>query len=250
MKSELAEIAVNEMWSKGLRPSVADIVRLNALGLAAERGDNGEGFDALPRMAFLGDLILTEPTLAKRIWLDTVLAAVKDNYETRLFVTAYALNTQDAKLPDAQDIRGVLVAARQFKDAELLCFTETEIVAAINIALIGYSHSAQERCEPTDAEIAAAKKASEIPQSARSAARAVLASAIRNGVSAESALRETRDAVEHMIALALLSKYGENYSKSEKLQNVGVFNRTADKIAERLTAEMNAKEHKDGKATN
>lgn len=245
MKSELAEIAVNEMWSKGLRPSIADIVRLNALGLAAERGDNGEDFDALPRMAFLGDLILTEPTLAKRIWLDTVLAAVKDNYETRLFVTAYALNTPDAKLPDAHDIRGALAAARQFKGAELLAFTETEVVAAINIALVGSSPSVQEFGEPTDAEIAAAKKAAEIPKSARSAARTVLASAIRNGVSAESALRETRDAAERMVALALLSKYGESYAKSEKLHAVGVFNRTADKIAERLTAEKNAKEAKE-----
>lgn len=245
MKSELAEIAVNEMWKKGLCPTVADIVRLNALGLAAERGDNGEGFDALPRMAFLGDLILTEPTLAKRIWLDTVLAATKDNYETRMFVTAYALNTPDAKLPDAQDVKGALAAARQFKDAELLCFSETEIVAAINIALVGSSPSAQECGEATDTEIAAAKRAAEVPQPARSAARAVLASAIRNGISAEAALRETRDAVERMVALSLLSKYGEEYAKSEKLQNVGVFNLTADRIAERLTAEKTARDAKE-----
>lgn len=248
MKSDLAEIAVNEMWKQGLRPSVADIVRLNALGLAAERGDNGEGFDALPRIAFLGDLILTEPTLAKRIWLDTVLAAVKDTYETRLFVTAYALNTPDAKLPDAQDIRGALDAARQFKETELLQFTETEIVAAINIALVGSSPSAQEVGDPTDAEVAAAKKAAETPHAARSAARSVLASAVRNGISAESALRETRDAVERMVSLALLSKYGDGYAKSEKLQAVGVFNLTADRIAERLRDEKKAKEDKDGKA--
>lgn len=248
MKSELAEIAVNEMWKKGLRPSVAEIVRLNALGLAAERGDNGEGFDALPRMAFLGDLILTEPTLAKRIWIDTVAFAMKDTYETRMFVTAYALNTPDAKLPDASDIKGVQEAVVKFKDDELLKFTETEIVAAIDIALVGYSPSSNEHGEPTDAQIAAARKAAEVPQSARSAARAVLADAIRNGVSAESALRETSDAVERMVSLVLLSKHGEEYAKSERLQNVGVFNLTADKIAERLEAEKKAKEERDVQA--
>lgn len=72
MTSKLAKSQI-ELWRKeGLEPTFDDIIRLNDLGLRVERGSDMFSFSAVPRMAFLGDRILREPTVAKRYWLDTV----------------------------------------------------------------------------------------------------------------------------------------------------------------------------------
>lgn len=95
MTSKLAKQQI-EMWQKeGLKPTVDDIVLLNNLGLQIERGSDMFSFSACPRVAFLGDNILREPTVAKRLWLDEVKRLFADTVETTVYVIAYTLGTPD-----------------------------------------------------------------------------------------------------------------------------------------------------------
>lgn len=80
MTSKLAKSEIEKWWSEGLHPSVDDIIKLNALGLKVEKGSEAYNFAACPRVAFLGDWTLFEPTVGKRIWMDTARQLLKDDY--------------------------------------------------------------------------------------------------------------------------------------------------------------------------
>ena len=53
-----------------MKPTFEDAVKMNALGLKIERDANAFEVASVPRCAFLGDSILWEPTIGKRIWLE------------------------------------------------------------------------------------------------------------------------------------------------------------------------------------
>ena len=115
MVSKMAKDTVAKWEKEGLRPSFDDIVRLNALGLRVERGPNSADFAALPRVAFLGDLVLVEPTVRRWMWIDAARQIVQD---ADLIVFAYALAvnepvklTSRSKLEKALDER--LAKARE-----------------------------------------------------------------------------------------------------------------------------------------
>ena len=137
MTSKLAKSQIELWWNEGLKPSVEDIVLLNNLGLQVERGSDMFSFSACPRMAFLGDVILREPTIAKRIWLDQAQQLFADTTETRIYVIAYTLGTPDGELPGLNDRKKVEAAVKKFRDDVLLKCTETQILAAIDYTLNG-----------------------------------------------------------------------------------------------------------------
>lgn len=95
MTSKTAKQQIELWWKEGLAPTVDDIVLLNNLGLQIERGSDMFSFSACPRVAFLGDSILREPTVAKRLWLDEVQRLFSDTIETKVYVIAYTLGTPD-----------------------------------------------------------------------------------------------------------------------------------------------------------
>lgn len=99
MTSKLAKAQIEQWWAEGLRPTFDDIVKVNNLGLAVERGSDMFDFSACPRAAFLGDNILWEPTLRKRIWIDAAFQVVgAETLESRIYVLAYALSTPNEEL--------------------------------------------------------------------------------------------------------------------------------------------------------
>lgn len=95
MTSKMAQQQIELWWKEGLKPTVEDIVLLNNLGLQIEKGSDMFSFSACPRIAFLGDNILREPTVAKRLWLDEVQRLFSDSVETKIYVIAYTLGTPD-----------------------------------------------------------------------------------------------------------------------------------------------------------
>lgn len=108
MVSDLAISEVEAMRRRGLVPSVADIVRLNALACRIQYGAHAAEYYALPRVAFLGDLQLTQPTLAHELWLDRVADIVDmiDNasyFACRLYAASYPA----AALADPTDRKAV-----------------------------------------------------------------------------------------------------------------------------------------------
>jgi len=82
-------------------------------------------FSACPRIAFLGDNILREPTVAKRIWLDEVQRLFADTFETKIYVIAYTLGTSDDELPAVNDKKLIQKKVLKFRDEVLMKCTDT-----------------------------------------------------------------------------------------------------------------------------
>lgn len=118
MVSETAKEDIEGMEADGLKPSVSDIVRLNALGLRLEKSaHSAESIFALPRVAFLGKVVLRQPTMGHEIWLDEVGQILDmSDPSTNLAATAYACSVMDAdKLPDPHSKIKVTCALLRFK---------------------------------------------------------------------------------------------------------------------------------------
>ena len=107
-----------------------EIVRLNALGLAMERGERESVAFALPRVAFLGDVVLREPTLGHEIWLDEARRfADFEDVDTSLAMHALAFSVIDPDdLPGLGKTR-IFCAMRRFQ-RRMRIYTRRQIAAA------------------------------------------------------------------------------------------------------------------------
>lgn len=162
MTSRLAKGQI-ELWKReGLEPSFEDVVLLNGLGLAVERGSDMFSFSACPRIAFLGDNILREPTVAKRIWIDEAQRLFADTVESKVYVLAYALGTSDDELPGLNDAKKIQAGIVKYRDDVLLRCTETQILAAIDYVLNGNKPDLTLPPDAADAEKAEAKKLEDV----------------------------------------------------------------------------------------
>jgi hypothetical protein len=105
MVSRLAERDAARLSQMGVTLSLADSVRLNALGLQVEHSPNLHQPYLLPRVAIVDKLVLREPTLGQQIWLDdfTRLVNFEDNV-TCLCVSALAYSTPSSDLPPLSDL--------------------------------------------------------------------------------------------------------------------------------------------------
>ena len=162
MISKLAKQQIETWQRDGLKPSVDDIVLLNNLGLAVERGSDMFSFSACPRIAFLGDNILREPTVAKRIWIDEAERLFADTVESKVYVLAFALGTSDDELPSLTDRKKIQAGIVKYRDDVLLRCTETQILAAIDYVLNGNKPDLTLPPEATDAEKEEAKKLEDV----------------------------------------------------------------------------------------
>ena len=124
MISKLAKSTIEKWQTEGLKPSVDDVVRLNNLGLRIERNSNAFEAVAVPRCAFLGDAILWEPTIGKRLWMEQAQQIVSNGYDSQLYLIAYALNCPDNELPGLTSKKELEREVGKFRDEVLLHFTE------------------------------------------------------------------------------------------------------------------------------
>lgn len=153
MVSEMAREDIEQMWADGLHPSVADIIRLNALGLKCELSRGAAEYFTLPRVAFLGKLTFREPTIGHNLWIDKVMRFC-DEYDlpTIKAVTAFALSRSLDKLPDADDREAVKEAVGKFSAEDLRPFTFAQLCCALTYAECGASAIAKEYPEFDDDE--------------------------------------------------------------------------------------------------
>lgn len=234
MISNIAKETVEQFKAEGLEPSFDDYIRLNALGLKVERGESAADLAALPRAAFLGDLILWEPTIAVRQWLDAAGQIISSDYFSQLTLTAFALNTPAADLPRLDNAKNLRKAVKAFTDESLAPFTETQIVAAVEYALVGNDAAVGEDAEPTIAEKEARQKCRETPRGMMSVARRVFAEACAFNI--PDAERFTVDALDEIITIAVALR-GRSAAKDRNGRATAEFYRTADAIHERLKQE-------------
>lgn len=97
------------MWEQGLKPSVADIIQLNALGLIVENATRPtESMYYLRRCAWLGDVVLKQPLLAHEVWLAEANRCVSDDLLSQLAVRAFICCTEPEKLPDATSKKAIM----------------------------------------------------------------------------------------------------------------------------------------------
>lgn len=96
MVSDTAESDIEDMIARGLKPTVRDIIRLNSVALRFERGVHAAEYFALPRVAYIGDLVLYQPTIAHELWLDKVRQVVETDDDSDFACRVYASSHQDA----------------------------------------------------------------------------------------------------------------------------------------------------------
>ena len=134
------------MEADGVKLSASDIIRLNAIGLKLERNPYAaESLFYLPRIAYLGDVVLRQPTMGHEIWLDDVARTVDmADPMTNLAITAYACSVANPDdLPPADSrlkITSAMVAFRW----KVRKFTVAQILAATKYVCEGNDDTAQE----------------------------------------------------------------------------------------------------------
>lgn len=232
MTSKLAKSTIEKWWSEGLQPSVEDIIKLNALGLQVEKGSESYNFAACPRVAFLGDWTLFEPTVGKRIWIDTARQLLKEDYLTQLYFTAWVLNCPDSELPNVENSKAIINEVKEFAQTVLVGFTETQIYMAVDYVLNGNDPTLNEDFTPEQRQ--QAKEIYDVPAAVMSSAKQLLCEALLHGIDAEVKNEVTLPQLERMIVCAALSK-GADILKSEQAQNAAKFYACAGTIHNKLT---------------
>ena len=185
---------------------------MNALGLKVERGSEVYNFAACPRVAFLGDWTLFEPTVGKRIWMDTAKQLLRDDYQTHLYFTAWALNCPDAELPKATNTADIMNEVKEFAQNVLIDFTETQMLAAIDYVLNGRDSTTNEDFTPEQKD--AFKEVYEVPDEVMSNAKQLLCEALLQGIDGEVKNEVTMPQLERMVIVAALNK-GADILKNE-----------------------------------
>ena len=235
MISKLAKAEILNMQKEGLKPSFEDIIKLNALGLKVEHGKEASEFTALPRRAFVGDYILEEPSLFKKIFIDKCMQILDDDYYTYLFFMAWVLNTDDDDLPKLDNIKNITKRIIDFKN-KMMKFTERQIWTAIEYVFKGNDPTEDEDFEKLDDnEKEQVRSAIDIPEEMKSVAQNLYCEMLQAELP-EKCVHFTIPTVERMMMNAMM-KNGVDVQKNEQAQNCAKFFACVGTIRTRLTEE-------------
>lgn len=236
MISRLAKDTISK-WqnTEGLNPTFDDIIKLNNLGLKVEVGTEAFDFANTPRIAFLGDWILKEPTIKKQIWIDKTKSLLRDDLQTQLYFLAYALFITDEEIEEIKNIKSLLEKIKKFALDILIGYTQTQILMAISYCLTG----TEDKEEYTQEQKEALKEVSEIPETVKSSAQQLLAEALYKHLPKEVE-NFTLDHLEKMIICAAINE-GKDVLKNEHIKAAGKFYVEAGRIHERLKGEKKDK---------
>lgn len=233
MVSKTAQADVEEMWEAGLKPTFADIIRLNALALEVERVKAGFALNELPRVAFLGNVAFREPTVGSEIWLaDASRLFDADEPETFIILRAFSLSRPQGELPDPADERAVLAGVQEFKDA-LAFATLHQVAAATGYAIHGFSPDAGERAaERKD-------RGKETTGSDGCYEVGLLRSGMLYRIGSAADLRDLPPrALHEMLRRAMSRDHGANVRKDAVSDAEDNYLRTLDEISARLKSEI------------
>jgi len=126
------------MTAQGVKFTPEDIVRLNALSVKVSLSRNAAGTVHLPRLAFLGKLVLREPTVAHELWIEEASRWIDCRDDRNfLWLNGYALSQRAEKLPDATNPKKVIRTVYGFASKRLCGFTTAQLKAAVTYALVG-----------------------------------------------------------------------------------------------------------------
>ena len=196
-------------------------------------------FSACPRIAFLGDNILREPTVAKRLWLDEAQRLFADTVETKIYVIAYTLGTDDNELPPITDKKKIQDGIIKYRDEVLMKCTDTQILSAIDYILNGRKPTLDIPEDASDEQKKEAQSLAEVydvPVEDHSVAKQLLLQALSSKIPAEAANYALLDDLERMVLVAAMHE-GADIVKNEHTKASGRFYMAAGRIHERLVKE-------------
>ena len=230
MVSDTAESDIEDLIARGLKPTVRDIVRLNAVALRIERGAYAAAYFALPRVAFLGDLALYQPTIGHETWLDKVQSIVDMSDDSDFACRLYAAATKDnAALVDPYRPKEVKAAVEKCL-AAFSAFTFEQVRLALDYVETGGRHTDGESIaiDPADTEDA--------PTAADSVALGAVHDGVagRLGISLRDLRSMTRGELLAVVSAAFDAKGGAE--RAIRRRQTEYF-RTLDEISARLEKE-------------
>lgn len=233
MVSNTAKEDIEQLIADGLTPSVDDIIRLNALGLKVEKSpSSAEQLFYMPRIAYLGDVVLRQPTLGHEIWFDEV-AQILDMADpmTNLAATAYACSVIDPDdLPKPYSKIKVVTELCKFK-LKVRQFTVQQIVNAMRYVCDGNDAELHEHPIQRIDDISIPKEAVSIPVG-------ILLDGISVGLpmTIAEARKMTQSKYQVMVRRYLKSNgmFDESHDKED---NTGDYFATLDAIRKRLEHE-------------
>lgn len=233
MTSRLAEQTYNGWLAEGLTPTLEMAVDLNAAGVALERNSDAADFAALPRVAFLGDFILREPSVKKRVYLDELRQTLDERDDrAQVFAVAYVCYTPYADLvPLDSSVRKIRRAVAQFALEVLGGFAESQIVAALDYVLTGANphELTNDYSDPRAADPLA------LPANCRSYAKQLLEYAVAKKIDAAECGETTLASLERMVAVAAMEK-NVDFLKDRAAEATARFYQVAGKCRARMLA--------------
>ncbi len=150
MISKMAMEDIEALRADGIDVPPREVVRLNALGLKVERGARSAATWELPRVAFVGDAVLHEPTIGAEFWLACASETFVDmGDETLAMLRVLSLVMPWQELPPPSDMRAV----RDAMTRNLACLdgvTFRQLANAVAYCVDGSFHDADERAEPKE----------------------------------------------------------------------------------------------------
>ena len=113
MISKMAMADIEALRADGIDVPPREVVRLNALGLRVERGPESADLFAAPRVAFVGDVVIREPSLGAEMWLRQALDAFDgDDEQTYFTLRVLSCVVPWRELPDPADQKAVRKAIK------------------------------------------------------------------------------------------------------------------------------------------
>lgn len=113
MISRMAMEDIEALRADGIDVPPREVVRLNALGLRVERGPESADLFAAPRVAFVGDVVIREPSLGAEMWLRQALDAFDgDDEQTYFTLRVLSCVVPWRELPDPADQKAVRKAIK------------------------------------------------------------------------------------------------------------------------------------------
>ena len=240
MISEMAMIDVDALKADGITVSPRDICRLNALGVKVEQAAKASAFYVLPRVAFLGDIAIHEPTIGDVTWIaEAGRRFDMDDIETVALLQATCLSAREGELPDAQDREAVMSSIKEFQ-SKAARFTLSQILSALSYALHGSDLTVGEHGPAKDADDAEEERRDDVPP--------VVAGVIRDGLALHlgtiSELMKMRQSqIVAAAEAAVMMQHGPDVFKSSRSSAFGEYMRALEAV--RKSAEKPANETDD-----
>jgi len=210
-----------QMTAQGVEFTPDDVVRLNALAVKIRLSQNAANTVHLPRLAFLGKLVLREPTIAHDLWIEEASRWIDVGDDRNfLWLHGYALSTRAEKLVDAFDPKRLVKKVYRFAAKRLCGFTREQLSAAVEYALFGADWKVGEQGPRTKVEV---EKASDVnlnlqPQPlSPTLGLLVNAKAHRLPISLDEAKRMTASELDEAITRCLMNDDAIDVKKARKL---------------------------------